>query len=77
MTGSLFIKLFLTGRHLESLWKIERRSLGVPVKLEETWTEELEDRKPPGRGPFAISPVFKMVIFRRFSEIIFNFQHNI
>ena len=54
--------------------KIGRRSLGGLVKIEDHEQKELEDRKPPGRGPLAISPILKEVIVRRAPEIIHDFK---
>ena len=51
--------------------KIGRRLPGGLIKIDDHEQKEPEDRKPPGRGPLAISPTLKEVIFRRASEIIY------
>ena len=57
--------------------KIGRRSPGGLIKIDDHEQKEPEDRKPPGRGPLAISPTLKEVIVWRSSEIINNFQRKI
>ena len=77
MTRSLLLDRFPRGTPFWNLGKTGWRSSGVPAKIEDHEQKEWKDRKPPGRGPLAISPTLKEVIVWRSSEIINNFHRKI